>query len=131
MTFQRAAWVAGGLWFLTVCSAPARADSISQVYDCASRNLAPASHRTGKFVTRASADAPERTIEWEYWALQPDLGLRKVMIVRKGAAKGETAAYLFQDGDAIGETWEYKQGQEKAERVRLTGDEARLFGTNF
>lgn len=104
---------------------------MEDVVGCAVGNLSPTAHRLGKFVTRASATAPERTIEWEYWARQPEEGIRKVLIARKGAADGEVLAYLFQDGDAIGETWEYTKGKEKAERVRLTGDEARLFGTNF
>ena len=131
MRFQRAAWVALSLSLTAAPAFPSRADSIAEVYDCAVRNLAPSSHRTGKFITRPSANAADRTIEWEYWALQPGEGLRKVVIVRKDAASGETAAYLFQDGDAIGEAWEYKKGQEKAERVRMTGEQARLFGTNF
>lgn len=131
MTQKRAAWVAGCLVLVAAFAPGARAASLEEVVNCAVGNLSPTAHRTGKFVTRASANAPERTIEWEYWALQPDEGLRKVVIVRKGAAKGEVAAYLFQDGDAVGESWQYVKGQPQAERVRLTGEEARLFGTNF
>src|SRR5215813_10131259 len=131
MTFQRAAWVAGGLLSLAVCAAPARADSLEKVVDCAVGNLSPTAHRVGKFVTKPSASAPERTIAWEYWALQPEAGLRRIVLARKGAAQGETAAYLFMDGDAVGEAWEYKQGAKAAQRIRLTGEEARIFGTNF
>jgi len=133
MTQTRAAWVASSLFLVLVAgrATPARADSLEQVVNCAVGNLSPTAHRLGKFVTRPSAKAPERTIEWEYWALQPDQGLRKVVIARKGAAKGEVAAYLFQDGDAIGETWQYVMGKPKAERVRKTGEQAHLFGTNF
>jgi Outer membrane lipoprotein-sorting protein len=131
VTQKRAARVAGCLVLAAALAPLARAASLSEVVDCAVGNLSPTAHRSGVFVTRASANAPERTIEWEYWALQPDQGLRKVMIARKGAADGEVAAYLFQDGDAVGETWQYVKGQAKAERLRLTGEQARLFGTNF
>jgi outer membrane lipoprotein-sorting protein len=131
MTQKRAARIAGCLVLAAVFAPPARAASLEEVVNCALGNLSPIAHRTGKFVTRASATSTERTIEWEYWALQQDAGLRKVVIARKGAANGEVAAYLFQDGDAVGETWQYVKGQPEAERVRLTGEEARLFGTNF
>lgn len=128
---KRTAWVAGCLVIAASLAPPARAASLEEVVNCAVGNLSPTAHRMGKFVTRSSANAPEHTIEWEYWALQPAEGLRKVVIVRKGAAAGEVAAYLFQDGDAVGETWQYVKGRPEAERVRLSGEEARLFGTNF
>jgi len=135
MTLRRAGWVAGCLAVLCACAglAPSAraAASIADILDCALRNLPPAGHAIARLVTRASANAPERTIDFEYWSLQAEQGMRRIAIARIGAPANEVSAYLFTEGDAIGEAWQYRAAKGKAERVRLTGENAKVFGTNL
>jgi len=111
-------------------AAPALAatGSIQEVVDCALRNLPPSAHGVAKLVTRAS-DGSEKAVEVDYWSHQPDLGARQIVIARRAASSGEVAAYLFSDGDAIGEAWAYAKGQAKAQRITTRGVEVRLFGS--
>src|SRR5262245_41819454 len=132
MTLLRAAWFAGCVVLLGAGFAPAsHAASMEEILDCALRNLPPAGHATAKMLTRAGASAPERAIEFEYWSLQPEPGLRRVVIARKNAPRNEVAAYLFGDGEAIADAWEYIPAHGKAERAHAPGDKGRLFGTNL
>ena len=112
-------------------SARAASASVTEILDCALRNLPPAGHAVAKMITRGSANAPEKTIDFEYWSLQAEQGMRRIAIARLGAPANEVSAYLFSEGDAIGEAWEYRAAKGKPERVRLTGEQAKLFGTNL
>ena len=133
MTQTRAAWVAG--WLVLVLAAlapPARAATIADVLDCVLANLPPAGHATARMISRASAKGPERTIDFEYWSLQIDQGMRRVVIAQRGAPADKVSAYLFSDGEAIGEAWQYKKSAGKPTRVHAHhGREAHLFGTNL
>ena len=134
MTLRRAGRVAGCLAILCAALAPSAqtaAASIADILDCALRNLPPAGHATAKLITRAGPNAPEKTIDFEYWSLQAEQGMRRIAIARSGAPANEVSAYLFSEGDAIGEAWEYSAARGKAARVRLTGENAKLFGTNL
>ena len=129
MTHRRAA---GCLVLALVAIAPpARAATIATVLDCVLANLPPAGHATAKLITRASANGPERTIEFEYWSLQIDQGMRRVVIAQRGAPADQVSAYLFSDGEAIGEAWEYKKSAGKPTRAHEHGGDSRLFGTNL
>ncbi len=133
MPHRRAAQVAGYLVLALVAIAPpARAATIADVLDCVLANLPPAGHASAKLITRASANGPERTIEFEYWSLQIDPGVRRVVIARRGVPADKVSAYLFSDGEAIGEAWKYKKSVGKPTRVHAHhGAEAHLFGTNL
>ncbi|MFI5315214.1 MAG: outer membrane lipoprotein-sorting protein [Myxococcota bacterium] len=108
----------------------AQSGSIAEVADCAIRNLPPSAHGHAKLVSRA-ADGVGKTIEVDYWSHTPDLGARQIVIALRGAPDGEVAAYLFSDGDAIGEAWAYTKGAAKAQRITTTGVEVRFFGTSL
>lgn len=123
--------LAGALWGALPPLPAAAQDSMVDVLDCALRNLPPAGHAVAKLISRARANAPERAIQFEYWSLQAQPGVRRIAIARKGSPANEVSAYLFEEGNAIGEVWEYREAKGHAERVRLTGANARLFGTNF
>lgn len=123
---------AGCLALALVALAPsARAATVVDVLDCVLANLPPAGHATAKLITRASANGPERTIEFEYWSLQIDPGVRRVVIAQRGAPDDQVSAYLFSDGEAIGEAWEYKKSAGKPTRAHAHGGDAHLFGTNL
>jgi hypothetical protein len=116
---------------LLALAAPAgAAGSITEVMDCAIRNLPPSAHGLARLVTK-SGDGAERTLEVDYWSQTTDPGGRKIVIARRGDAGKEIAAYLFSDGDAIGEVWAFTRGNAKARRIKATGPDARLFGSNL
>ncbi len=131
MSSARPSSVLAVFLFLAAFAAPsasAATGSIQEVVDCAVRNLPPSAHGRAKLVTRVPG-AAEKTVEVDYWSHQPDLGARQIVIARRAAPNGEIAAYLFSDGDAVGEAWAYAQGQTKAQRIKTMGVEVRLFGS--
>jgi outer membrane lipoprotein-sorting protein len=105
-----------------------QAQGLEEVYDCASRNLPPAAHAHAQLVT--SRGGKSRTVDVEYWSRTSPEGTRNVVVARQKAPKGEIAAYLVSDGDAIGEAWTYTPAKKKPERLELKGGEVRMFGTN-
>ena len=104
--------------------------SISEVADCAIRNLPPSAHGVAK-VTSHEPKSAERTFEVDYWSQTDIAGTRKIVIARRAAPPDATAAYLFSDGDAIGETWSFTRAEGKARRIKATGPEAHLFATSM
>jgi hypothetical protein len=121
-------WLLAALLAVPAPSARAASGSIDEVADCAIRNLPPSAHGVAKLISR-TAGGTERTILVDYWSHQPDLGARQIVIARRSGPSDEVAAYLFSDGDAIGEAWAYVRGQKAAQRITTTGVEVRLFGT--
>ena len=129
---RRAACVAGCLCLAVVAFVrPASAGAIEDILECGLRNLPPAGHAIAKLWTRPNAKAPEHAIDFEYWSLQAEPGQRRVLIARKNAEPDQVAAYLFAEGEAIGEAWEYIPAHHKPERAHAHGDKSRLFGTNL
>jgi hypothetical protein len=115
---------------LLVASSAAAQGSISEVADCAIRNLPPSAHGVAKVTTRDGKGA-ERAFEVDYWSRTDEAGTRKIVIARRAAPPDATAAYLFSDGDAIGETWSFTRSEGKARRIQSTGPEAHLFSTSM
>jgi Outer membrane lipoprotein-sorting protein len=112
--------------------APAvRADSgsIEEVADCAIRNLPPSAHAHALLKAR-SADGAERDVDVEYWSRTGEEGTRKIVIARRAAPDNAVAAYLFSDGDAVGEAWLFSKSDGKARRLDGGVGTARLFGSN-
>lgn len=114
--------------------APTRAalagGSIQEVVDCALASLPPSAH--GQFVLALrGAKGDEREIRGSYWSEQPAEGARKVIVASSGGGSGKSAAYLFSEGDAIGEAWIWTPEQKAARRVLARGAEAELFGTDL
>jgi len=110
-------------------AATARAGSIQEVADCASRNLPPSAHARVKLTVRP-ARGESRSVELEYWSRTAPEGARDVVISRPGAANDQISAYLVSDGDAIGEAWAFARAKGKPERVETDGKDVRLFGSN-
>jgi hypothetical protein len=104
--------------------------SIEEVVNCAVRSLPPSAH--GEFVLHfRSAKGEEREVEGKYWAEQPVDGARKVVVASSGGESGRRAAYLFSEGDSVGEVWLWKPGQSGARRIQARGAEGELFGTDL
>ncbi len=118
---------AAALWIPCVAAAQG---SISEVADCAIRNLPPSAHGVAKLTSRDGKGA-ERTFEVDYWSRTDIGGTRKIVIARRAPLPDATAAYLFSDGDAIGETWAYTPSDGKARRIHATGPDAHLFSTSM
>jgi outer membrane lipoprotein-sorting protein len=108
----------------------ADAGSISEVADCAIRNLPPAAHAHAHVVAR-SAKGKDRAFEVEYWSRTAPEGTRQIVIVDPNAPESTTSAYLFSDGNSIGEAWAYSAKAGKATKIESRGPKARLFGTNL
>jgi hypothetical protein len=112
--------------------APSRAPlggSIGEVIDCALSSLPPSVH--GKFELKSrSAKGSERMVHGEYWAEQPQDSGRRVVVASRGGANMARAAYLFREGDTIGEVWLWTPDHGDARRIQARGDEGRLFGTD-
>jgi hypothetical protein len=121
------AWIAAAA--LAFAARAGAAGSIQEVMDCAIRNLPPSAHGVAKLVT--TTDGAERTLEVDYWSRTDDPGGRKIVIAQRGAPDDVTSAYLFSDGDAIGEVWAFTRADGKARRIKATGPEARLFATSM
>lgn len=116
--------------FAHTASADPAAGSITEVADCAIRNLPPSAHGVAKVTTR-DAKGAETTIEVDYWSRTDPAGTRKIVIARRAAPADAIAAYLFSDGDAIGETWAFTKSAGKARRIAPNGPEAHLFSTSM
>lgn len=125
-------WIFFALSFL-VSLAPVSvsraAGPINEVIDCALRSLPPSVH--GRFVLNwRSAKGEERRVEGQYWGEQPTLGQRRVIVASSGSEPGARAAYLFTEGDRIGELWRWLPGQGGARRIQALGSDGELFGTD-
>ena len=108
--------------------APA-AGPIGEVIDCALRSLPASAH--GRFVLDSrSAQGVAREVHGEYWAEQPKDSGRRVVIASRGGANMARAAYLFSEGDAIGEVWLWTPDHGDARRIQARGDAGRLFGSD-
>jgi hypothetical protein len=115
---------------LVVASRAALAASIEEVVDCAVSSLPPSAH--GEFVLRfRGAKGEEREVEGKYWAEQPAEGARKVIVASSGGGSGRRAAYLFSEGDSVGEVWLWTPEQSGARRIQARSAEGELFGTDF
>jgi hypothetical protein len=106
------------------------AGSITEVMDCAVRNLPPSAHGVAKLTTR-TADGADHELQVDYWSRTSDIGGRKVVIARRSAPADVISAYLFSDGDAIGEVWAFTRAESKARRIQATGPDARLFSSSM
>jgi hypothetical protein len=113
--------------------APSRAPlcaSIEEVVDCARSSLPPAAH--GRFLLRwRSAQGEQREVEGSYWAEQPAAGARRVIVASSSGRPEQRAAYLFSEGDAVGEAWLWMPDQKSARRIMARGSEGELFGTDL
>jgi hypothetical protein len=115
---------------LVLAASAGAAGSIIEVADCAARNLPPSAHGVAKLVTR-SGDGAEHALEVDYWSRTDEPGTRRIVIAERAAPDDTTSAYLFSDGDAIGEVWAFTRADGKARRIQATGDDARLFGSSM
>jgi hypothetical protein len=125
------AWIVA--FAAAVASSPqarAQSGSMTEVADCAIRNLPPAAHAHAKVVAR-SAKGKEHAFEVDYWSRTSPEGTRQIVIVDPNAPKDAVAAYLFSDGDSIGEAWAYSAKKGKAVKIEGRGAKARLFDTNL
>ncbi len=103
--------------------------SIEEVLDCVLKSLPPSA--TGSFeLDWRSAKAEERKVEGRYWSEQPAASARKVIVSSKDGGAGPMA-YLFSEGDAIGEAWLWTPAQPAAQRVVVRGAAGELFGTDL
>jgi hypothetical protein len=127
-------WLAAvSLALLLAAALPAHAadaGSIQVVYECAVRNLPPSAHARAALTSR-SQDGKESTLEVDYWSLTPDVGLRRIVIARRGAPSDSVSAYLFSDGDAVGEAWSYTRGDGAAKRLATSGADTKLFASSL
>ena len=102
---------------------------MQEVIDCVLRSLPPSAH--GQFVLDwRGAKGDERKVLGSYWSEQPAAGARKVIVASSGSGSGTRAAYLFSEGDAIGEAWIWTPKEDRARRVVASGAEAEMFGTD-
>lgn len=102
---------------------------MEEVLDCVLRSLPPSVH--GRFVlTLVHADGKERSVSGEYWAEAPQDSGRRVVVASRGGAAGARAAYLFREGDTIGEVWRWTPEHEAAQRIEAHGNQGELFGTD-
>jgi hypothetical protein len=103
--------------------------SLEAVMDCFVKGIPPSSH--GRFaLTHVHPGISEHTASGEYWAELPETGARKVVIASPDAWNGKAGAYLFSEGDALGEAWAWKQGEAKARLIPAKSDEAYVFHTD-
>ena len=122
------------LWLaLLLALAPAEAaraaGSMNEVIDCALRSLPPSVR--GRFVlTWRSAKGEGRVIEGQYWGEQPNQGMRRVIVASTGARSTDTAAYLFSEGDRVGEAWRWTPYQPSPRRIEPDSPDGELFGTD-
>jgi hypothetical protein len=102
--------------------------SIQEVLDCTLKSLPPSA--TGTFTLDwRSAKGEERKVEGRYWSEQPGDSARKVIVSSKDGGAGPMA-YLFSEGDAIGEAWLWTPAQPAARKVVARGAEGEMFGTD-
>jgi hypothetical protein len=103
--------------------------SLEEVLDCVTKSLPPSAHGTFVLDWR-SAKGDERKIEGQYWSEQPSDSGRRVIVASSPSATGTRAAYLFSEGDAIGEAWIWTPKDDAARRVVARGAEGEMFGTD-
>jgi hypothetical protein len=102
--------------------------SLEEVLDCVLKSLPPSA--TGTFTLDwRSAKGEERKVEGRYWSEQPGDSARKVIVASKDGGAGPMA-YLFSEGDAVGEAWLWTPAQPAARRVVARGAEGEMFGTD-
>jgi hypothetical protein len=105
------------------------AHSLEQVMECFVKAIPPAVH--GRFaLTHIHGDKSEHTAAGEYWAELPETGARKVLVASSDAWDGKAGAYLFSDGDALGEAWAWRQGEAKAVKIAAHSPDAFVFHTD-
>ena len=104
------------------------AGSLGEVIDCWQKSLPPSAH--GGFVlTWKNGKGEERRIEGNYWGEQPQDGPRRVIVASTGHTGGKPAAYLFSEGDEIGDAWIWTPGQTSPRHMH--SHEGELFGTDI
>jgi hypothetical protein len=103
--------------------------SLEVVIDCVMKSLPPSAHGTFVLDWR-SAKGDERKIEGRYWSEQPTDSGRKVIVASAPGGSGTHAAYLFSEGDAVGEAWIWTPKDDAARRVIARGAEGEMFGTD-
>jgi len=103
---------------------------MEEVLDCVLRSLPPSVH--GRFVMiHEHADGKQRTVDGEYWAETPQDSGRRVVVASRGGPAGARAAYLFREGDTIGEVWRWTPAHGDAQLIHARGSEGELFGTDI
>lgn len=103
--------------------------SLEEVIDCVLKSLPPSAH--GKFALDwRSAKGEERRVTGRYWSEQPTDSGRKVIVASSPGGGGPHAAYLFGEGDAVGEAWIWTPEQAAARRVAVRGAAGEMFGTD-
>jgi len=102
---------------------------MEEVLDCVLKSLPPSVH--GKFVlTHTHADGKAQIVNGEYWAETPQDAGRRVVIASRGGAADARAAYLFREGDTIGEAWRWTPEKPEARRIQSGAGDDDLFGTD-
>ncbi|MGH9886485.1 MAG: outer membrane lipoprotein-sorting protein [bacterium] len=119
--------------FALVSLAPAAAfaagGSMEEVLDCVLKSLPPSVH--GKFVlTHTHADGKAQVINGEYWSESPEDSGRRVVVASTGGPAEARAAYLFREGDTIGQAWRWTPKMTTAQRIESKGSDDELFGTD-
>ena len=108
----------------------AGAHSLEAVMDCFVKGIPPAAHgRFTMFHDHPDGQGADHTAAGEYWAELPETGARKVVAASPDAWDGKGGAYLFSDGDALGEAWAWREGQTAAQRIAAHSPDAFVFHT--
>jgi hypothetical protein len=103
--------------------------SIEEVIDCVLKSLPPSAQ--GQFVLDwRSAKGEERKVEGRYWSEQPEDSARKVIVASSNGGPAAQTAYLFSEGDAVGEAWVWTPAEKAAKRVVARGAQGEMFGTD-
>ena len=127
---SRAALAFALTWLAASSAAAAEGPgSLEQVMNCFVKAIPPAAHGRFSLVHQHSTNEPDHTAAGEYWAELPEVGERKVLIASRDAWQGKAGAYLFSDGDPLGEAWGWKQG-EQPRRIAARSPDANVFHTD-
>jgi hypothetical protein len=103
---------------------------MEEVLDCVLRSLPPAVQ--GRFVlVHRHAEGKALTVDGEYWAETPQDSGRRIVLASRGGPAGARAAYLFREGDTIGEVWRWTPAHGDAQLIHARGSEGELFGTDI
>jgi hypothetical protein len=109
--------------------AAAAGGSMEEVLDCTLRALPPSVH--GRFVlTHTHADGKQQIVNGEYWSETPTDAGRRVVIASSGGPANARAAYMFREGDSVGEVWRWTPENAAAQRIQAKGSQGELFGTD-
>lgn len=107
------------------------AHSLEQVMECFLKGIPASTHGRFSLVHHhAPGQGPDHTAAGEYWAELPEVGARKVVVASKDAWNGKAGAYLFSEGDALGEAWGWKEGEPAAKKIERGSAEAYVFHTD-